>query len=228
MLDAFSQAIQLMLSADPTVLEILGRSLQVTLLALFISTLIGIPFGAWFALAQFRGKNIITALIYTGMALPPVVVGLALYMLFSRSGPLGDLGWLFSMPAMTAAQTVLALPMIIGLTVSSIQAVDPALRVQLRALGATPRQATWAQLVEARRGVILGVVAGFGSIISEVGAVMLVGGNIEGRTRVLTTAIVLETQRGNFDMALALGIILLSLCFAANFIIVIAQGRPRA
>jgi tungstate transport system permease protein len=227
MLEAFGQAIRLMLNADPTVLEILGRSLQVTLSALCISTLIGIPFGAWFALVQFRGKQLITALIYTGMALPPVVVGLTLYLMFSRSGPLGAWGWLFSMSAMISAQTLLALPLIVGLTVSSIQAVDPALRVQLRALGASPRQATWAQLVEARRGVILGVVAGFGSIISEVGAVMLVGGNIEGRTRVLTTAIVLETQRGNFDLALALGIILLTLCFAANFVIVIAQGRAR-
>ncbi len=224
-LDAIGQALRLIFSADPIVIEILLRSLQVTVSALVISVVLGIPFGAWFALSQFRGKRLVTTLIYTGMGLPPVVAGLVLYLFFSRSGALGDWGWLFTVPAMVVAQTLIALPQVIGVTVSSVTSVDPQLRPQLRALGATPRQALLSQLYEARIGVLVGIVAGFGSIISEVGAVMLVGGNIDGRTRVLTTAIVLETQRGNFDIALALGMILLSLSFVANFAIVMIQGR---
>jgi tungstate transport system permease protein len=197
----------------------------VTLSALGISVITGVPFGAWYALARFPGRRFVTALIYTGMGLPPVVVGLALYLLLSRNGVLGGLGWLFNVPGMIAAQTVLALPVIVGMTVAAIHAVDVALPIQLRALGASPFQVVIAQLTEARRGLIVGVVAGFGSIISEVGAVMLVGGNIDGRTRVMTTAIVLETQRGNFDVALALGGILLGMAFVVNFVLVLLQGR---
>ncbi|MEL7435428.1 MAG: ABC transporter permease, partial [Chloroflexota bacterium] len=161
----------------------------------------------------------------TGMGLPPVVVGLVVYLLLSRQGPMGDLGWLFTVPAMVLAQTIIATPLIIGVTLSSVLGVDPALRPQLRALGATEWQTTLATLMEARFGLVVGLVAGFGSIISEVGAVMLVGGNIDGSTRVLTTAVVLETRRGNFDLALALGIILLAISFAANFVMVMLQGR---
>ena len=185
----------------------------------------GIPIGTWLALVRFPGRRIFTAFIYTGMGLPPVVVGLVVFLFLSRSGPFGDLGWLFTIRAMVVAQTIIATPLIIGVTMSSVAGVDPALRPQLRALGATRWQATWAQLLEARFGVIVGIVAGFGSIISEVGAVMLVGGNIEGRTRVLTTAIVLETRQGEFEFALALGIILLMLSFVANAVLVALQGR---
>ncbi len=201
------------------------RSLQVAISALAISTVISIPLGTWFALVKFPGKRIFTALIYTGMGAPPVVVGLVVYLMLSRSGPLGDLGWLFTMRAMIVAQVLIATPLIIGITMSSVLAVDPALRPQLQALGATRWQSTRAMLYEARFGVIVGLVAGFGSIISEVGAVMLVGGNIAGRTRVLTTAIVLETRRGDFDFALALGIVLLAMSFTANMVMVALQGR---
>ncbi len=201
------------------------RSLQVTASALVISAAVGVPAGTWLALTRFRGQRVLNALIYTGMGLPPVVVGLVVYLFLSNSGPFGDLGWLFSIKAMVVAQVIIATPLVIGVTMSSVRAVDPALRVQLRALGATPWQATAAALIEARFGVIVGLVAGFGSIISEVGAVMLVGGNIDGRTRVLTTAVVLETRRGNFDVALALGIILLTLSFVANLIMVLGQGK---
>lgn len=224
-LQALHEAIRLLLELDPAVMEIVVRSLQVTVIALAISTLLGIPVGTWLALTDFPGKRIFTTMIYTGMGLPPVVVGLVVYLLLSRSGPMGDLGWLFSMPAMIMAQTIIATPLIVGVTLSSVLSVDPALRVQLRAIGATPWQATWAQLYEARFGLIVGLVAGFGSIISEVGAVMLVGGNIEGRTRVLTTAVVLETRQGNFDLALALGIILLSISFLTNALLMLLQGR---
>ncbi len=201
------------------------RSLQVTASALVISAAIGVPAGTWLALTHFRGRRLLNALIYTGMGLPPVVVGLVVYLFLSNSGPFGDLGWLFTIKAMVVAQVIIATPLVVGVTMSSVRAVDPALRVQLRALGATRWQATAAALVEARFGVIVGLVAGFGSIISEVGAVMLVGGNIDGRTRVLTTAVVLETRRGNFDVALALGIILLTLSFVANLIMVLGQGK---
>ncbi len=195
------------------------------MIALAIAALLGMPGGAWLALTRFPGKRLFTIFIYTGMGFPPVVVGLVVYLLLSRSGPLGELGWLFSSHAMVLAQVVIATPLVMGVTMSSVLAVDPALRPQLRALGATSWQATWTTLIEARFGVIVGLVAGFGSIISEVGAVMLVGGNIEGRTRVLTTAIVLETRKGNFDLALALGLILLSLSFATNLVMVFGQGR---
>lgn len=213
------------MSLDATVLEIVVRSMQVTISALIISTVIGIPLGTWFALTNFRGKRIFTTVIYTGMGLPPVVVGLVVYLLLSRSGPLGGLDWLFRMEAMILAQSIIATPLIIGVTLSSVLGVDPDLRRQLRALGATRWQTTVATLYEARFGLIVGLVAGFGSIVSEVGAVMLVGGNIEGRTRVLTTAVVLETRRGAFDLALAFGIILLLIALITNGVLVALQGR---
>ncbi len=212
-------------SLDAEVLAIAGRSLQVTVSALAISVAIGIPAGAWLALAHLPGKRLLTTVVYTGMGLPPVVVGLVVYLMLSRAGPLGSLGWLFTVRAMVLAQVIIATPLIVGVTMSSVLAVDPSLREQVRALGATPVQETLAQLFEARFGLLVGLVAGFGSIISEVGAVMLVGGNIEGRTRVLTTAIVLETRKGNFDLGLALGIILLALAFVTNLAMVMAQGR---
>ncbi|MBI5958203.1 MAG: ABC transporter permease [Chloroflexi bacterium] len=215
----------MLFSLDRGVIEIVVRSLQVTVSALTLSALIGIPAGVILALSRFPGRRLITTLIYTGMGLPPVVVGLAVYLLLSRSGPLGNWGWLFSMQAMIMGQTIIAVPLVAGVTMSSVLGVDPALRMQIRAIGATRWQSTITMLYEARFGVIVGLVAGFGAIISEVGAVMLVGGNIDGRTRVLTTAVVLETRQGNFDVALALGIILLGLSFITNLIMVIGQGR---
>lgn len=225
LINAFLKALSLITSLDAAVVEIVLRSLEVSASALVISSVIGVPAGALLALTRLPGKRLLTALIYTGMGLPPVVVGLVVYLFLSRSGPFGWLGWLFSVPAMILAQTIIALPLIVGVTMSALLAVDPTLRGQLKGIGATDWQATLALLNEARQGVILGLVAGFGSIISEVGAVMLVGGNIAGQTRVLTTAIVLETRQGNFDLALALGIILLLLSFASNLIVVLAQGR---
>ncbi len=217
----------LILNLDPELLEIVGRSFNVTLTALTLSLFLGVPVGVWMALSTFPGKRVFTALIYTGMGLPPVVVGLIVYLLLSRSGVLGSLGWLFTFQAMVIAQVVIATPIIVGITLSSVLGIDPDLRIQLRALGATRFQSVRALLWEARFGLIVGLVAGFGSIISEVGSVMLVGGNIAGRTRVMTTAIVLETQRGNFDIALGLGIILLTISFLTNFVLVLLQGDTR-
>lgn len=198
-------------------LEITLLSLSISGLALLIASALGFPLGAWLALYPVPAKRLWELLVFTGMGLPPVVVGLAVYLLLSRSGPLGNLGWLFTPPAMITAQVIIALPMVIGLTQSAIEGLDPQLRLQLRALGASPTQIVATLMTEARGGILAAIIAAFGSIISEVGAVMLVGGNIEGQTRVLTTAIVLETRQGNFELALALGAVLLSLTFIINF-----------
>jgi tungstate transport system permease protein len=199
--------------------EIVALSLFVSGVALLIATIIGVPAGAFLALRRVPGFKLIEIIIYTGMGLPPVVVGLFVYLLLSRSGPLGTLGWLFSPRAMITAQVIIALPLVVGLTLTAVQGVDPALRLQVRSLGASPSQVMWAVLLEAGGGVLAAIVAAFGSIISEVGAVMLVGGNIEGSTRVLTTAIVLETRKGNFELALALGGVLLTIAFVANVLL---------
>lgn len=218
------------MSVDSALIEIVLLSLRVSGIALLISVMLGIPAGLLLGLRRFRGRRLAVALIYTGMAFPPVVIGLFVYLLLSRSGPLGSLALpfipsLFTPQAMILAQTILAFPLVAGFTMAAVAGVDPALRVQVRALGASRWQTTLVVLEEARSGVIAAVVAGFGGIISEVGAVMIVGGNIEHRTRVLTTAIVLETGKGNFDLAIALGLILLGLAFSTNFLIVRLQGR---
>lgn len=225
LIHGLEQAIGLITSGDPALFEIISLSLSVSGLALLISTLLGVPAGAALGLTQSRWHGLITAVLYTGMGLPPVVVGLFVYLVLSRSGPLGVLGWLFTPRAMVAAQVVIALPLVSGLTMTAVRSVDPALRQQVRALGATPIQEAWAVLMEARVGLVAAIVAAFGGIISEVGAVMLVGGNIEGRTRVLTTAIVLNTRQGEFTLALALGVILLALAFLANVALLRLQGK---
>ena len=198
--------------------------------ALLFSTLIGIPLGAMLGLSRFIGRRLVVALLYTGMGFPPVVVGLFVYLLLSRSGPLGQLNWpvvpaLFTPGAMIVAQCIISFPLVAGFTMAAVMGVDPQLRQQVQALGATRWQTTLTVLMEARVGVIVSVIAGFGSIISEVGAVMLVGGNIEHRTRVLTTAIVLETRQGTFDLAIALGVILLALSFVSNLAMLYLQGK---
>ena len=210
--------------------QIVLLSLRVSGIALIFSTLLGIPAGALIGLNRFPGRRLVIVLIYTGMGFPPVVIGLFVYLLLSRNSLLGasDLPFLpqlFTPEAMILAQTIIAFPLIAGFTMAAVMGVDPALRQQVLALGATKRQAALAILSEARIGVIVAVIAGFGSIISEVGAVMLVGGNIEGSTRVLTTAIVLETRKGNFELAIALGIILLMLAFLANLLMMRLQGK---
>ncbi len=219
------EAVNLIASFDPSLSEIVILSLWVSGVALLISVFLGIPLGVWLALRRFSGRRLLIALVYTGMGLPPVVVGLAIYLMLSRQGPLGDLGWLFTPRAMIVTQTILALPLVTGFTMISVGAIPSALILQLRALGATPLQVTLTLLYEARNGVLAAVVAGFGAIISEVGSVMLVGGNIDHKTRVLTTAIVLETRKGNFDLAIALGVILLSLTFTTNWLLIRLQGR---
>lgn len=211
-------------------LEIIALSLRVSGIALVISSVIGIPLGVFLGLKRFVGRRLLIALMYTGMGFPPVVVGLFVYLLLSRSGPLGSLNLpfipsLFTPGAMILAQTIISFPLVAGFTMAAVMGVDPQLRQQVTALGATPRQAAWTILMEARVGVVVAIIAGFGGIISEVGAVMMVGGNIEGSTRVLTTAIVLETRKGNFDLAIALGLILLAISFVVNLLMMRLQGK---
>lgn len=206
-------------------MQIVWLTLRVTGAALAIATLVGVPIGAILGLARFRGRGLLGLLLYTGMGLPPVVVGLFVYVLLSRSGPLGALGWLFTPQAMITAQAIIAFPLVAGLTMSAVAGVDPAVRQQVHALGASRWQVARTVLSEARIGVTAAIVAAFGGIISEVGAVMLVGGNIEGQSRVLTTAIVLYTRQGDFAMAFALGITLIGLAFAANVLLLQLQGR---
>ena len=200
-----------------SLVSIISLSLYVSGLALAIAAIGGVPIGATFALRRIPLRRLIELIIYTGMGLPPVVVGLVVYMALSRTGPAGWLEWLFTPNAMIVAQTIIALPLVIGLTMAAVEAVDPALRIQVRALGATRAQVMWTVLWEARNGVVAALITAYGRLAAEVGAVMLVGGNIEGSTRVLTTAIVLETRKGNFEFALALGGVLLVLTFITNF-----------
>ena len=222
--------LRLLLTGDPALWEIIWLSLRVSGVALLISALIGIPSGAALGLVTFRGKRLVQAVIYTGMGLPPVVVGLGVYLLLSRSGVLGPLNWpwipeLFTVPAMIFAQVIIATPMVAGYTMSAVADVSPELRLQIRALGATRAQGVLAVLVEARLGVVVALVGGLGSILSEVGAVMMVGGNIEGSTRVLTTAIMLETRQGDYGLAVGLGMVLLLLSFLINFGMTQPQGK---
>jgi tungstate transport system permease protein len=205
---------------------IVALSLRVSATAVLLSTLIGVPFGAWLGLTRSRWRGPLAVVIYTGMGLPPVVVGLLVYLLLSRSGPLAFLEWLFTPNAMILAQVILAVPLVTGITMSAVAAVPDELFAQVRSLGASKWQTRRAVLREARLGVLLAVAVAFGRSISEVGAVLMVGGNIQNQTRVLTTAIVLETGKGNFGMALALGGWLLSLALLVNLLIVRLQGRP--
>lgn len=226
------EGFRLFFTGDPALWEIILVSGQVSGIALLISALIGIPLGAFLGLVHFRGRRLAQAIIYTGMGLPPVVVGLAVYLMLSRNGILGPLNWpwipeLFTIPAMIVAQVIIASPLVIGYTMSAVSEVSLDLRLQIRSLGATPFQVTLAVLREARLGVIVALVGGLGSIISEVGAVMMVGGNIEGSTRVLTTAIMLETRRGNYNLAIGLGMVLLMLSFLINSGITRLQGRGK-
>ncbi|SRR5581483_11177689 len=200
-------------------------SIQVSAIATSISLFIGLPFGTWLALGSFRGRSFILSIINTGMALPPVVVGLVVAMALWRSGPLGDLKLIYTPAAIVIAQTVIAAPVVTGLTAAALEALDPRLQQQLLGLGASRPQMVWLLWREARLPLLAALMAGFGSVISEVGASMMVGGNIKGQTRVLTTAIVLETSKGDFSTALALSTLLLVLTYLINLALTWIQQR---
>ena len=207
------EAGRLLLTGDPEVIEITLRTLQVSGTATCISVLIGVPIGTVLALTRFFGRGFVIALTNFGMGLPPVVVGLATWLSLTRYGPLGFLGILYTPTAMIMAQAVLASPIVPGFTLAAIQSISPKLRLQMLALGASRLQYLWLLLREARLGILAAVIGGFGGVISEVGASMMVGGNVRGYTRVLTTATVLEVSKGKFELATALSIILLLVAF---------------
>jgi tungstate transport system permease protein len=221
------KAVELVFSLDVEVWSITWRSLQISGCATFISLLIGMPLGIALALARFPGRGTTVALINTGMGLPPVVVGLFISIFLWRSGPLGFLELIYTPTAMIIAQVIIAFPIVAGLTMAGFQALDPKLALQLLGIGASKRQLLWLLVKEAKLPLLAAVMAGFGGVISEVGASMMVGGNIRGETRVLTTATVLETGKGNFEIAIALGLILLALTFAINFLLTRIQQREQ-
>ncbi len=204
---------------------ITGLSLAVSGAATGVSLLIGVPIGTWLAVRRFRSRGVILSVVNTGMALPPVLAGLAVALLLWRSGILGGLGLMYTPAAMVVAEVVIATPVVIGLTYAALGSLDPRLEIQLLGLGASRWQTTRWLWREARLPLLAAVMAAFGSVISEVGAAMMVGGNIAGQTRVLTTAIVLETGRGEFEAAIALGLVLLCLAFIVNGILTWAQQR---
>ena len=222
------EAIRLLVTGDRDVWAIILLSLRVSLTATLVSLVLGVPLGAALALTRFRGRALVVGVVHAGMGLPPIVAGLLISLLFWRNGPAGALHLLYTPAAMIIAQAVIATPIVAGLTLAAVQALDPRLRLQLLSLGASPLQTAWWLLREARLPLLAAVMAGFGAVISEVGAALMVGGNIKGETRVLTTATVLEVGRGNFEVAIALSLVLLALTYAVTLALTLVQQRRPA
>jgi tungstate transport system permease protein len=222
-----ARAFALLFSLDAEVLRVTILSLEVSGAATLISVLLGVSAGTALALSRFPGRPILVGLVNTSMGLPPVVVGLFVALMLWRSGPLGFLDVIYTPAAMIGAQAILAFPIVTGITLAAIQQIPPGFRLQVLALGATRIQMVWVLVKEARLPLLAAVMAGFGGAISEIGASIMVGGNIKGHTRVLTTAVVMETGRGNFDVAIALGIILFLLAFSVTLILTYVQQRER-
>jgi tungstate transport system permease protein len=225
--DGIRKAIHLLVSLDPEVLGITLLSIELSGTATLISLVVGITLGTAVALNAFPGKKLLVSLVNTGMGLPPVVVGLFVSIMLWRSGPLGSLGLLYTPTAIVIAQSVIATPIVMGITIGAMQSLAPALKLQILALGATRPQMVWMLVKEARLPLMAAVMAGFGGVVSEVGASIMVGGNIKGYTRVLTTATVMETGRGNFDVAIALSLILLLASLGINYVLTLIQQRER-
>jgi tungstate transport system permease protein len=225
--EGLKQAFWLIVTLDPEVLAISVLSLKISGLATLISLVLGVAGGTSLALTDFPGRGVLVSLVNTGMGVPPVVVGLFVSILLWRSGPLGALGLLYTPTAMVLAQTVIATPIVMGISLAAIQNLPKKLRYQILALGATRVQMVWLLVKEARLPLMAAVMAGFGGVISEIGASIMVGGNIKGYSRVLTTATVMETSRGNFEIAIALSIILLVLAFGINAVLTRVQQRER-
>ena len=225
--EGLSDAFWLLIRRDSDVVDIITLTLRVSGFATVLATVIGVPLGAFLGVWQFPGRGLAISVVNTGMGAPPVVVGLIVMVLLWRSGLLGGLGILYTPWAMVSAQTILALPIVVGFTMAAIAQLDPNFRLQLLALGASQIQAMWILIQEARLSILAAVMAGFGAAISEVGAVMMVGGNIKGETRVLTTATVMESNRGEFGTAIALSAILLTLTFAVIALLTFMQQRSR-
>jgi tungstate transport system permease protein len=226
-LDGIGTALRLIFSLDREVLAVTLLSLKISGCATLASLMLGIPAGVFLALSDFPGRRLVVSLVNTGMGLPPVVVGLFVTIFLWRNGPLGFLEILYTPLAMILAQAVIATPIVTGITIASIQSLPANLKLQILALGATRLQTVWILVRESRLPLLAAVMAGFGGVISEVGASIMVGGNIKGQTRVLTTATVMETGKGNFDVAIALSLILLMLAFGVNYLLTVIQQRER-
>jgi tungstate transport system permease protein len=226
-LDGLREAFRLLVTLDPEVVRIVVLSLKVSGLATLVALLIGLSGGVALAFLRFPGRNIVVAAVNTGMGVPPVVVGLFVSILLWRNGPLGMLELLYTPTAMIVAQVVIATPIVMGISLAALQALPEMLRWQAVGLGASRLQTVWILVREARLPLLAAVMAGFGGVISEIGASIMVGGNIKGYTRVLTTATVMETSRGNFEIAIGLGIILLLLTFGVNATLTKIQQRER-
>ncbi|MEW6139949.1 MAG: ABC transporter permease [Thermodesulfobacteriota bacterium] len=224
--DSLLSALALISSFDPEVYLVVWTSLKVSAIATAIAAVVGVPLGVLFAVKRFPGKRALVLILNTSMALPTVVVGLFFYALLSRRGPLGHLGWLFTPQGIAAGLSVLALPIMVNLTLAAIQGLDARLAITCRSLGASVAQQIVLILREARFAVTAAVVVAFGRVVSEVGIAMMLGGNIKGFTRTMTTAIALETSKGEFELALALGIFLLAVAFLVNAMLFLVQ-RPR-
>jgi tungstate transport system permease protein len=221
------EAVRLLLSADAELFGIVARTLVISSGATLLAMLAGIPIGYALARGRFRGRTMVLSAVNTGMGMPPIVIGLLVWLLLSRSGPFGSLGLIYTREAMVLAQFLIATPLVVGFTAASIQSLPPELPDLLYSLGAGRLRRLWIIVGEAQLGLLAAIMAGFGAVISEVGASMTVGGNLRGSTRVLTTAIVTETGRGNLSFALALGVILLLLAFAVNILLTRIQQRQR-
>jgi len=221
------EAIRLLLGGDPEVFSIVMLSLRVSLTATLTSLILGVPSGMALGLSRFRGRRFLISLVNVGMGIPPVVVGLIVALMLWRSGPLGFLGIMYTPLAITIAQTVIAFPIVTGITLAAVQQLNPKMRLQILALGASRWQMFWVLIREARLSILEAAIAGFGGVISEVGASMMVGGNILGQTRVPTTATVLETSKGNFDVALALSTVLFALAYTITLAVTLLQQREK-
>ena len=223
-----NEALRLLLTGDAELYRIIGRTLAISTAAAALAMLVGIPIGYGLARGRFPGRTMLLSAVNTGMGIPPVVVGLLVWLLLTRSGPLGSLGLIYTKQAMVLAQFVIATPLVVGFTAASVQSLPAELPDLLYTLGAGRLRRLWIIAGEAQLGLLAAIMAGFGAVISEVGASMTVGGNLRGSTRVLTTAIVTETGRGNLPVALALGLLLLALAFSVNLLLTLIQQRQRS
>jgi len=224
-IEGFIQAFILIFTFDQEIWEIIFLSVRVSGSATFLAAVIALPIGSYLGLREFRAKKPISNLINTFMGFPPVVMGLIIFLLLSRSGPFGSFGMLYTTTAMLIAQFLLAVPIIIGTTKAAIESVDPALKETVLSLGSTEGQMWWELIKESKKSIIAGILIAFGQAISEVGAVMIVGGNIRWHTRTFTTAIVLQTRMGEFGMAIALGLVLIIITFIINYTLTHLQTR---
>ena len=226
--EGLKEAVRLIVTGDAGLYEIAWRTIVVSGSATLFSLAVGVPAGYALARGRFRGRTFLLSAVNTGMGMPPVVVGLFVWLMLVRSGPFGDLDLIYTKRAMVIAQFVIAAPLVVGFTAAAVQALPEELPDLLKVLGAGPVRRLWYIAREARLGILAAIMAGFGGVVSEVGASMTVGGNLQGNTRVLTTAIVTETSRGQNANAMALGIVLLAMAFAVNLVLtLVQQRRPR-